>query len=106
MEETLVGADEIGGPFDAFDELAVHVFGLDQVIAVDQLHVRVGKKFVGKIVLVLELLLIFHGIARDSEYDHASFLEFFESITKPAGFDGCSPGYQRGDKRRERRAYL
>ena len=36
------GSDEVGGSFDAFDQLAIHVFGLDEVEAVDENHVGVG----------------------------------------------------------------
>ena len=90
VDEALVGTDEIGGAFDAFDQLAVHVLGLDEVVAVDEDHVGVGEEVVGKIVLVFEFFLGAHGVARDAEDNNAGLLEFFEGVAEAAGFDGAA----------------
>ena len=90
VDEVLVGADEVGGALYTFDELAVHVFGLDEVVAVDELHVGVGKEVIGEIVLVFEFLLGFDGVAGDAEDDDAFLLEFFEGVAETAGFDGAA----------------
>lgn len=43
VDEALIGADEVGGALHAFDELAVHVLWLDEVVAVDEHHLIVGE---------------------------------------------------------------
>jgi hypothetical protein len=92
VDEALVGADEVGGAFDSFDELAVHVLGLDEVVAVDEQHVGVGEEIVGEIVFVLEFLLVFDSVAGDAENDDARLLELLESVAEAAGFDGAAGG--------------
>jgi hypothetical protein len=93
---SFIRADEIGGAFDAFDELAVHVLGLDEVVAVDELHVGVGQEVVGQVVLVLELLLVLDGVAGDAEDDDALLLEFLEGVAEAAGLDGAAGGVGAG----------
>ena len=88
--ETLVRADEVGGPFDALNELAVHVLWFDKVVAIDEHHVGVGEEVIGKVVLVLELLLILDGVARDAENDDAGLLKLLEGVAEAAGFDGAA----------------
>ena len=89
---TLIGADEVGGALDALDELSVHVLGLDEVVAVDQLHVGVGEEVVGEVVLELELLLVLDGVAGDAEDGDAGFFEFGEDVAEAAGLDGAAGG--------------
>jgi hypothetical protein len=91
---TLAGirADEVSGAFDAFDELAVHVFGLDEVVAVDQDHVGVGEEVVGEVVFVFEFFLGGNGVTGDAENYDAGLLEFFESVAEAAGLDGAAGG--------------
>ncbi len=96
VDEALVRADEVGGALDAFDELAVHVLGLDEVVAVDELHVGVGEEVVGEVVLVFEFLLVFDGVAGDAEDDDALLLEFFEGVAEAAGLDGAAWGVGAG----------
>src|SRR5882672_7770501 len=90
MDKALVGADEVGGSLYAFDELAVHVLGLDEIVAIDELHVGVGQEIVGQVVFVLELLLVFDGVSGDAEYDDTGLLELLEGVAKAAGFDGAA----------------
>jgi hypothetical protein len=90
VDEPLVGTDEVGGAFHAFDQLAVHVLGLDEVVTVNELHVMVGEEIVRKVVLVLELFLIFDGVAGDPEDNDARLLELLERIAEAAGFDGAA----------------
>jgi hypothetical protein len=96
VDEALVGTDEVGGALDAFDELAVHVLGLDEVVAVDELHVGVGEEIVREVVLVFEFFLVFDGVAGDAEDDDAGLLEFFEGVAEAAGFDGAAGGVGAG----------
>jgi hypothetical protein len=96
VDEALVGPDEVGGAFDPFDELAVHVLGLDEVVAVDELHVGVGEEIVGEVVLVFELLLVLDGVAGDAEDHDALLLEFLEGVAEAAGFDGATWGVGAG----------
>ena len=91
VQEMLIRSDEIGGSLDALHQLAVHILWLHQVVAIDQLHVGVGEKIVRKVVLILELLLVLHRVARDAEDDDAGLLKFFEGVAEAAGFD-CAPG--------------
>src|SRR5216683_1747920 len=90
VDEALVGADEVGGSFYALYEFAVHVLGLDEVVAVDEDHVGVGEEVVGQVILILELLLVFDGVAGDAEDDDAFFLEFFKGVAEAAGLDGAA----------------
>ena len=90
VQEPLVGTNEVSGAFHAFDQLAVHVLGLDEVVAIDENHVRIGEEIVRKVVLVFELLLIFDGIAGDPENNDARLLELLEGIAEAAGFDGAA----------------
>ena len=93
VDEALVaGTNEIGGSFHAFDELAVHVLRLNEIVAVDEQHVGVGEEIVGKIVFVLELLLILDGVARDAQDDDAGLLKLLEGVAEAAGFDGAAGG--------------
>jgi len=92
VNEALVGADEVGGALDAFDELAVHVLGLDEVVAVNELHVGIGEEVVGKVVLVFEFFLVFDGVAGDAEDDDALFLELLEGVAEAAGLYGAAGG--------------
>jgi hypothetical protein len=87
VEEPLVGTNEVGGSFHAFDQFAVHVLGLDEVVAIDELHVMVGEEIVGKVVLVFKLLLIFDGVAGDPEDNDAGFLELLKGVAEAAGFN-------------------
>ncbi len=96
VDEALVGADEVGGAFYAFDQLAVHVFWLDEVVAVDEDHVGVGEEIVGKVVFVFEFLLVFDGVAGDAEDDDAGLLELLEGVAEAAGFDGAAGGVGAG----------
>ena len=96
MDEALVRPDEIGGPLYAFDELAVHVLGLDEVVTVDKDHVGIGEEIVGKVVFVFELFLVFDCVARDTEDDDACLLEFFEGVAEATGFDGAAGGVGAG----------
>jgi hypothetical protein len=98
VDEALVRADEVGGAFDAFDELAVHVLGLDEVVAVDEDHVGVGEEVVGEFVFVFEFLLGFDGVAGDAEDDDAGLLEVGEGIAEAAGLDGAAGGVGAGIK--------
>ena len=50
VDEALVGTDEIGGALHAFDELAIHVLRLDEVVAVDENHVGIGEEVIGQVV--------------------------------------------------------
>ncbi len=92
VDEVLVRADEVGGALYAFDELAVHVLWLDEVVAVDELHVGVGEEVVGKVVLVFEFLLVFDGVAGDAEDDDALLLELFKRVAEATGLDGAAGG--------------
>src|SRR5258708_1111262 len=47
VDEALVGADEVGGSLYALYEFAVHIFWLDEVVAVDEDHVGVGQEVIG-----------------------------------------------------------
>ena len=96
VDEVLVWANEVCGALDAFDELAIHVLGLDEVVAVDQLHLVVGEKVVGQVVLVLELLLVLDGVAGDAKDGDADLLEFLEGVAEAAGFDGAAGGVGAG----------
>jgi hypothetical protein len=93
---SFIGADEVGGSLDAFDELAVHVLGLDEVVAVDEFHVGVGEEIVGEVVFVFELLLVFDGVAGDAEDDDAGLLELLECVAEAAGLDGAAGGVGSG----------
>ena len=88
--------DEEGGALDAFDDLAVHVLGLDEVEAVDELHVGVGEEVVGEVVLGLELLLVLDGVAGDAEDGDAGLLELGEDVAEAAGLDGAAGGVGAG----------
>jgi hypothetical protein len=96
VDEALVGTDEVGGALDALDQLAVHVLGLDEVVAVDELEVGVGEEVVGQVVLIFEFLLVFDGVAGDAEDDDAGLLEFFEGVAEAAGLDGAAGGVGAG----------
>lgn len=101
VDEALVslgvgGGDEIGGALYAFYELSVHVLGLDEVEAVDELHVGVGDEVVWEAVLVLELLLILDGVAGDAEDGDAGFLKLLEGVAEAAGLDGAAGGVGAG----------
>jgi hypothetical protein len=50
----------------------------------------VGEEIVRKVVLVLELFLIFDGVARDPEDNDARLLELLEGIAEAAGFNGAA----------------
>jgi hypothetical protein len=96
VDEALVRADEVGGAFDAFDELSVHIFGLDKVVAIDQNHVGIGQQIVGEFVFVFEFLLGFYIVAGDAEDYYACLLEFFEGVAEAAGLDGAAGGVGSG----------
>ena len=96
VDEVLVGADEIGGSLYAIDQFAVHVFGLDEIVAVDQDHVWIRQEIVGKVVLVFEFLLGFDGVAGDAEDYDAFLLELFEGVAEAGGLDGAAGGVGTG----------
>jgi hypothetical protein len=62
-------SDQVGGPLDSLDQLAIHVLRLNQVEAIDEIHVRIGDQRVRQVVLDCELLLVLDGIARDAKDD-------------------------------------
>lgn len=90
VDQALVGPDEIRGPLYAFDQLSVHILRLDEIVTIDEGHLFIGKKIVGEVVLVLELLLRFDGVAGDAEHDDAFLLELLEGVTEAAGLDGAA----------------
>src|SRR5205823_9090854 len=84
--------DEISSTLDALDQLAVHVLGLDEVVAIDELHLMVGEEIVGQTIFTLEFFLILNRIARDAEHDDARFLEFLKRVAETAGFNRAAGG--------------
>ena len=90
VEELLVGANYVGGALDARDLLAVHVLFFDDAEAVADGLVGVGQERVLQVVLFCELLLRFHGVARDAEDDDSRFLQLGEVVSEAAGFDGAT----------------
>jgi hypothetical protein len=98
VDEVLVRADEVSGALYAFDQLAVHVFWLDEVVAVDQDHVGIGEEIVGEVEFVFEFLLVFYGVTGDAEDDDAGLLEFGEGIAEAAGLNGAAGSIGAGIK--------
>ena len=84
------GSDEEGGALDALDQLAVHVFGLDDAEGVTDLLVFVGEQRVLEAELVREFLLRFDGVARDAEHGGTGSLEVVDGVAKRACFNGAA----------------
>lgn len=101
FEEALVaffvgGGDEVGVAGYAFDELAVHVLGLDDLEVVADLLVCVGEERVLEVELLGEFFLGFDGVAGDAEDDCAGGLDVGDGVAEGAGFDGAAGGVGAG----------
>src|SRR5580692_2075689 len=90
LQESLVGTDDEGGPFDADHFLAVHVLFLEHPKLIAHLFVYICEEWIRQVELFPEFALCLGRIAGDSEHHRAGFLELFKGVAEAAGLNGAA----------------
>jgi hypothetical protein len=78
--------DNEGGALDPQELLAVHALLFHDAVSGADFLVGVGEERVGKVVLLLEFLLLFRAVGGDAEYDSAGLEYLLECVAEPARF--------------------
>jgi hypothetical protein len=93
-----LGTDQERSPLDAQCRLAIHILFFDHVVGVANLFVHIGKQRKGKIVFLLEFVLLFGRIGRYAEDYRIDPLEIREAFAELASLDGSARGVGFGEK--------